>query len=128
MQQLLPLAQRVATARGWDNQLRELMQLGASLSPLDERFRQDHYLVAGCDTQVWLITPTEGDSGRWMGDATSRVMRGVLAVLLEFANHKGTDKLPGDYYHYIEMARLTGYLSASRRHGIQQLIARLSLA
>jgi len=128
MHPLLPLAQQVAAARGWDNQLRELIQLGATLGPLEARFRQDSYLVAGCDTQVWLVTPTQGDSSRWMGDATSRVMRGVLAVLLEFANHETTSKQPADYYLYLEMARLTGYLSTSRRHGMQQLIERFSLA
>lgn len=127
MIELLPLAQQVAHVRGWDNQLRVLMQLGSVHPSIDEKLKCDRHLVTGCDTQVWLVAPSFNTKKKWMGDASSRMVKGMLAILLEYSNEESTPKLLKDYLNYVEKAGLSSYLSASRRQGMHKLIERLSL-
>ena len=84
LETLLPLASSLANAKGWDDFTRTLMLAGKSLVPLPAEKRLAETEVEGCESPVWLATSDE--QGSLMAYSPSKVIRGVLAVLLEKAN------------------------------------------
>jgi len=117
----LPLASKVATARGWDTTMREIMLASKSLPVLNESFRIAENKVGGCLSDVWIA---KSDSGV-MAWSDSKIIRGVLAVLLEKANSQNNQD-ETDYEAYLTSLGMARYLSESRTSGIRHVINRLA--
>ena len=117
----LPLANKVATAQGWDTTMREIMLASKSLPELHESYRIAENKVGGCLSDVWIV---KSDSGV-MAWSDSKIIRGVLAVLLEKANSQN-DQHETDYEAYLASLGMARYLSESRTSGIRHVINRLA--
>ncbi|TKB04188.1 SufE family protein [Alteromonas portus] len=121
---LLPLASSLANSKGWDDFTRTLMLAGKSLTPLPLDERTAETAIEGCESPVWLAYLTEQDSV--MAYSPSKVIRGVLAVLLEKANAlTGEQRRNFDFEDYLSRCQLERYLSQSRGNGIKSVIAKL---
>jgi cysteine desulfuration protein SufE len=64
----------------WDDRYRYVIELGRTLTPLDERERQDANKVQGCASQVWLSTTIKpnGAGGpvlSFKGDSDAHIVR-----------------------------------------------------
>ena len=99
--QLLPLAQQLSQAKSWDEFTRTIMLAGKKLPAMPEHLQRDANSVEGCESPVWLaLLDTENSESResresseraglntkFVAYSPSKVIRGVLAVLLEKAN------------------------------------------
>ena len=121
---LLPLASSLATSKGWDDFTRTLMLAGKSLMPLPVDKRTTITEVEGCESPVWLAYSNE--HGSLMAYSPSKVIRGVLAVLLEKANALTTEQRSTfDFEHYLSRCQLERYLSQSRGNGIKSVLTKL---
>ncbi|WP_338517222.1 SufE family protein [Alteromonas gracilis] len=120
--ELPPIASKLANARGWDDFTRTLMLAGKRLVPLDEALRDETTLVPGCESPVWL----DFSDGAFSAYSPSKVIRGVLAVLLEKANELSPEmRSQFNYDEYLEQCQLDRYLSQSRGNGIKTVILKL---
>lgn len=120
---LPPLANDLANAKGWDTFTRTLMLAGKVLPALPEFQRTDQHSVEGCESPVWLAVI----EGQIMAYSPSKVIRGVLAVLLERANTLTPEEREVfDFAAYLETCQLSRYLSQSRGNGINAVIKAIS--
>lgn len=121
---LLPLASSLAASKGWDDFTRTLMLAGKSLTPLPLDERTEDTAVEGCESPVWMAYSTE--QGGIMAYSPSKVIRGVLAVLLEKANTLSEAQRESfDFESYLSRCQLERYLSQSRGNGIKSVITKL---
>lgn len=121
---LLPLASSLANSKGWDDFTRTLMLTGKFLTPLPLDERTVDTAVEGCESPVWMAYSTE--QGGIMAYSPSKVIRGVLAVLLEKANTlPQAQRESFDFEGYLSRCQLERYLSQSRGNGIKSVIAKL---
>lgn len=123
----LPLAQAVATARGWDNTTRQVMLAGKTLSMPDNARAIPQNKVAGCQSLVYLWRTDATDRRVYFqGWSEAKIIRGVLAILLEKANTLSDEHiLSYDFALYLDEIGLSRHLSQSRADGITQVIAQL---
>lgn len=122
LNQLPPIASKLVNAKGWDDFTRTLMLSGKQLAPLDEELRNDQTAIPGCESPVWL----HEDGDTFVAYSPSKVIRGVLAVLLEKANSlKPKERAQFDFEQYMRQCQLNRYLSQSRGNGIKSVIKRL---
>lgn len=125
---LLPLATSVANAKGWDSVTRAVMLAGKTLPVLQEGERIEDHAVAGCESPVWLMRTSDNTHAQFYAYSPSKIIRGVLAVLLERANTlSNAERVDFDFGAYMEACSLTRHLSQSRGNGIQGVITRLNL-
>jgi len=116
--------ERVHQAKGWNERYQALMALGSSLPELPPEWRQDEYRLHGCESRVWLIT-TLDDNGRMAcrADADGRILRALLALLLESVNGlTPADVLALDLPDRIAQLDLQRHLSPSRGNGLNAMI------
>lgn len=119
---LPPLALELASAKGWDTFTRVLMLAGKALPALPEHQRTHDNSVEGCESPVWLCA----SDGEIMAYSPSKIIRGVLAVLLERANSLTAEQRSTfDFAAYLEQCQLSRYLSQSRGNGITAVISAL---
>jgi len=130
--QSLPIALNVGQAKGWDNQYRQLLLASKRLQILPHEMRTDENAVIGCESDLWIACMDQQLSAY----SQSKIIRGILAVLLEKASqlnelhiserneHQGaTSALEFDYFAYLTELNLTPFFSVGRRDGIQNAIS-----
>ena len=127
--QLMPLGQSVATAKGWDGATRAIMLAGKQLLVLPESSRTEDSLVPGCESKVWVASTPSQNTGDLIIAAysPSKIIRGVLAVLLEKANSLSDEQRKAyDFEQYMNACNLQRHLSQSRGNGILSVLRRLN--
>ena len=130
--QLLPIAERLSNAKSWDEFTRTLMLAGKQLPAMPEHLQSDATSVEGCESPVWLVllnaecSKDECSKGEFVAYSPSKVIRGVLAVLLEKANRlERRERVSFDFGAYLHECQLQRYMSESRGNGIKSVIRRL---
>lgn len=122
---LPPLAAGVSEARGWDNVMRHIMLAGKHLPVLPESLRSAGNKIAGCQSNVWLDVNTEDGTSPFLAWSDSKVIRGLLAVMLEKAALNGPLTI-AEWQEFLQQAGLERYLSESRTSGLRYVIAALA--
>src|SRR5271166_1890307 len=83
----------------WEDRYRYLIDLGRTLSPLDDSERTPAVKVRGCASQVWLITSAEGEGPgavlRFRGDSDAHIVKGLVAVLFALYSGKSAAEILG---------------------------------
>ncbi|WP_412722344.1 SufE family protein [Alteromonas sp. D210916BOD_24] len=119
--ELMPIASTVSQAKGWDAFTRALMLAGKDLDLLDVSLRTAQNAVEGCESPVWVSYCSSEQQLK--AYSPSKIIRGVLAVLLEKANSLTPTQRAGfDFDTYLKRCQLERYLSQSRGNGIKAVI------
>ncbi|TWI55472.1 cysteine desulfuration protein SufE [Pseudomonas duriflava] len=112
------------TANGWEARSRLLLQWATRLP--DVETRRDEDLVHGCESQVWVTHQRDGNRNQFRAGSDSRILRGLLAVLLARANGLTDEELADlnvhDWLHQLGLER---QLSASRGNGLRAVVERM---
>lgn len=118
------LCQQFAQARAWEERYRQLIQLGKQLPPLPAAWRGEEQELAGCESRVWLLGEQD-EQGLWhfAADSESRIVRGLLAVVLAALNHSRREAiLAFDMEAYFAELQLSKHLSPSRGNGLRAMV------
>ena len=125
----LPLASQILASHSWDSMFRQIMLAGKTLSPLIPAQRTEENYVGGCEADVWLaiISQSPQTGHFYAAYSPSKIVRGLLAILLEKANSLVTkqEQQAFDYNTYLDEIGLTHYLSESRTSGLNAVINKI---
>ena len=105
------------------------MLAGKSLQQMAPEHRLDRYYIGGCEADVWLFSePLDGSKAMsFSAYSPSKIVRGLLAILLERANSLPiNDQNSFDYQSYLADIGLLRFLSDSRRSGITAVIEKIN--
>ncbi|WP_127959486.1 cysteine desulfurase sulfur acceptor subunit CsdE [Serratia microhaemolytica] len=111
----------------WEARYRQLILLAKQLPPLAENLRQPALELSGCESRVWFGYQLLAD-GRlhFYADSDSRIVRGLLAVLLTAIEGKSAQQLlPIDPLALFDQLALRGPLSTTRAGGLAALAQRV---
>lgn len=122
---LLPLARQFGVLQGYENIFRQIMLSSKALPQLSADEQIESYHVAGCEVDVWVKYVSQSDS--FEAFANSKIIRGLLAILLEKANALShQQRAQFDFAQYLTELGITHHLSQSRVNGLSRVIAQLS--
>lgn len=112
-------------AQNWQSQYRLITQWG-TLIQRKEAIRRDENLLRGCETSAWLAHEVCGEIHRFAFDSDSRVINGLVGLLLSQANAKTTHEISAlDFPKLLADVGLDKHLTPSRNNGLKAIIARL---
>jgi cysteine desulfuration protein SufE len=115
----------------WDDRYRYLIELGRSLPPLEERYRNAANKVQGCASQVWLATHVDPDGAdgpalSFSGDSDAHIVRGLIAILFAiYSGKKARDILSTDAVAVFEDIGLKEHLTPQRSNGFRSMVRRI---
>jgi cysteine desulfuration protein SufE len=115
----------------WDDRYRYVIELGRSLTPLEERDRSQTNKVQGCASQVWLATTVrpngaDGPVLSFVGDSDAHIVRGLIAILLAVYSEKhAREILTTDAIALFERIGLREHLTPQRSNGFRSMVDRI---
>lgn len=125
---ILPLAQKIKAAQGWDSVYREIMMAGKELNRLPVHLQVAEYEVNGCESQVWLSCEVKEQHLHLQGDSPSKIVRGLLAIIFEVLQGQKVESIAVfDMAAYLQQLGLSRHLSSSRGNGLLAVVQFIKL-
>ncbi|HFQ5207677.1 TPA: cysteine desulfurase sulfur acceptor subunit CsdE [Vibrio vulnificus] len=112
--------------KGWEDRYRQVIQWGKKLPVMPDELKSEQVMVAGCESQVWLVS--EQDDGMWTfcADSDARIVRGLIALVLAAYNGKTAEQIQAfDIEAYFEQLGLIAHLSPSRGNGLKAIVEQI---
>jgi len=106
----------------WLDRYQYLIDLGRKLPPLDDAEKTDDKLLAGCQSQVWLLL--EGDAGEVAIRANSdaAIVSGLIALLVQVYSGCSAQQIVDTEPYFIEEIGLSSHLSPTRANGLHAML------
>jgi len=109
----------------WEDKYRFVIDLGKDLPDLPEADKTEANLVRGCQSQVWLVSRVDPDSGRMQLrlDSDAHIVRGLIAIVLAaYAGRTPAEILEFDIEGLFDDLDLLSHLSATRGNGLRAMV------
>ncbi|OBT06565.1 cysteine desulfurase, sulfur acceptor subunit CsdE [Vibrio sp. UCD-FRSSP16_10] len=117
---------QMTLCQGWEKRYRQVIQWGKKLPVMPEELKAEQVLVAGCESQVWLVGQQVGDVWQFCADSDARIVRGLIALVLTVFNGKTSQQIQQfDIESYFENLGLIQHLSPSRGNGLKAIVEQI---
>ena len=111
----------------WMDKYNYIIELGRALSPIDEEYRQDKYLINGCQSNVWLQAGLKDRNVYFKADSDAIITKGIISLLIRVLSERTPDEILGAPLTYLETIGLTKHLSPTRSNGLLSMVKQMRL-
>ncbi|MDR9830191.1 cysteine desulfurase sulfur acceptor subunit CsdE [Vibrio sp. FNV 38] len=111
---------------GWEDRYRQVIQWGKMLPQMPDNLKSEQVTVAGCESQVWLVS--QSSQGHWFfcADSDARIVRGLITLVLAAFQGKTSAEIQSfDVDHYFSQLGLLNHLSPSRGNGLKAIVEQI---
>ncbi len=106
----------------WLDRYQYLIDLGRKLPALDDAEKTDDKLLAGCQSQVWLLL--EGDAGqvKIRANSDAAIVSGLIALLIEVYSGCSAQQIVSTEPYFIQKIGLNDHLTPTRGNGLHAML------
>ncbi|MDD4645605.1 MAG: SufE family protein [Bacteroidales bacterium] len=106
----------------WMERYNYLIDLGKNLPMIDQAYRNDEYLIRGCQSRVWLNAELREGLVHYTADSDAIITKGIAALMVRvFTDHSPDEILNADM-SFIDEIGLKEHLSPTRSNGMVSMI------
>ena len=110
----------------WMDKYALLIELGNSLSPLDEQFKVESNLIEGCQSRVWLAEYRDGKV-LYQAESDAVIVKGIVSLLIKVLSGHTPREILDTHLYFIEQIGLTEHLSPTRSNGLLAMVKQMRL-
>jgi cysteine desulfuration protein SufE len=106
----------------WSEKYQAIMDFGRELPELDAKYKTSENKIAGCQSRVWVNLELIDDLVHIKGEADSRLVQGLLAIITEVYKNKTPAEILEQNEDWITELGLDKNISMIRRSGMNAII------
>ena len=111
----------------WMDKYALLIDLGNSLTPLEEKYKTESNLIEGCQSRVWLQADYVDGKILFKGESDAVIVKGIVSLLISIlSDHTPQEILDADLY-FIEKIGLKEHLSPTRSNGLVAMVKQMRM-
>ncbi len=104
-----------------------LMEIGESLSPLEDEYKTDKYIIKGCQSKVWLIAECKDGNVNFRADSNTAITKGIISLLIRvLSGEKAKSIVDADLY-FIKEIGMGNIIGTQRSNGLVAMIKQMKL-
>ncbi len=112
----------------WADKYAHLIDLGRKLIKYDENYRNDKYLISGCQSRVWLHAFLDENNKMIMeADSDSEITKGIISLLVWLYSGESPDDILAANENFINEIGLKEHLSPTRSNGLASMLKQIKL-
>ena len=111
----------------WMDKYALLIELGNSLSPLDEQFKVESKLIEGCQSRVWLHAEYRDGKVLYQAESDAVIVKGIVSLLIKVLSGHTPREILDTHLYFIEQIGLTEHLSPTRSNGLLAMVKQMRL-
>jgi cysteine desulfuration protein SufE len=106
----------------WMDRYQHLIDLGKKLPPLAAEDMSEDRLLAGCQSQVWLIPEGDSQHLRFRANSDAAIVSGLIALLLRVYSERSAEEILASEPEFIDRIGLSQHLSPTRANGLNAML------
>ena len=116
------IIEEFASLGEWMERYNYLIDLGKNLPMIDQAYRNDEYLIRGCQSRVWLNAELRDGIIHYTADSDAIITKGIAALMIRvFTGHPPAEILAADL-GFIDAIGLKEHLSPTRSNGMVSML------
>ena len=106
----------------WLDRYQYLIDLGRKLPALDAAEKIDDKLLAGCQSQVWLLLEGGANQVTIRANSDAAIVSGLIALLIQVYSGCSAQQIVDTEPYFIEAIGLSDHLSPTRANGLHAML------
>ena len=111
----------------WMDRYAMLIEMGRDCPMIDAQYRNDNYLINGCQSRVWLHAKMEDGKVYFSADSDAVITKGIINLLIKvLSGQKPSDIIAADM-SFLDEIGLKEHLSPTRSNGLLSMVKQMML-
>lgn len=111
----------------WMDKYAYLIELGKELPIIDDKYRNDTYLISGCQSRVWLHAGFENGLIQFTADSDAVITKGIISLLIRVLSNNTPLNIVNADLSFLDEIGLKSHLSPTRANGLVSMIKQMQL-
>ena len=111
----------------WMQRYEYMIELGKSLPLIDLQYKNEDYIIKGCQSKVWVHADLEDNKLDFTADSDAIITKGIIAILIRVFSHQHPDAILEANTDFIDKIGLKEHLSPTRANGLVSMIKQLKM-
>ena len=121
------IVEEFALFEEWMDKYEFLIELGQSLPEIDVKFKNNEYLINGCQSKVWLNAELIDGKVKFTADSDAIITKGIVALLVRVLSNRTPEEIMNAELFFIENIGLTDNLSPTRSNGLLAMVKQMKM-
>jgi cysteine desulfuration protein SufE len=109
----------------WMDKYQLLIDMGNSLEPLDEQYKQPQYLIEGCQSRVWLHADFIDGKVVLKAESDTVIVKGIVTLLVRVLSGRTPQEVLDTDLYFIDKIGLKEHLSPTRSNGLVSMVKQI---
>ena len=111
----------------WTQRYEYMIDLGKTLPLIEEKYKNDNFIIKGCQSKVWVHAELENKVVKFTADSDAIITKGIIAILIRvFSNQSPKDIIKANT-DFIDQLGLKEHLSPTRANGLVSMIKQIKM-
>ncbi|MGX5689297.1 SufE family protein [Arcticibacter tournemirensis] len=111
----------------WVDKYEQIIQLGKELPLIDEQYKQDKYLIKGCQSKVWLYPEFKEGRIFFSADSDAIISKGLVSLIINVLSGFSPEEIMNADLYFIDRIGLKEHLSPTRSNGLLAMVKQIKL-
>lgn len=111
----------------WMDKYNYLIELSKDLPLIDSRYKNNEYIINGCQSRVWLKSDFEDGTIKFTADSDAIITKGIIALLIRVLSQRKPEEIMNADLFFIDKIGLRQNLSPTRSNGLLAMIKQMKL-
>lgn len=109
----------------WMDKYQHIIDMGQSLSSLDESKKTEDNIVHGCQSRVWLAVSPQSDHIDYQADSDAIITKGLIAMLIRVLSGQPPQEILNADLAFVDAIGIREHLSPTRSNGLTAMIKQM---
>lgn len=110
----------------WMDKYELIIDMGKSLAPIDNKYKNENYRVHGCQSNVWLTANIDSNACIiFNADSDAIITKGLIAMLIRVLSGQKSEDIINTKLSFIEKIGMKEHLTPTRANGLVAMIAKM---
>ena len=111
----------------WMDRYAMLIEMGKDCPIIDAQYRNDNYLINGCQSRVWLHAKMEDGKVYFSADSDAVITKGIINLLIKVLSGQKPKDIIGADMSFLDEIGLKEHLSPTRSNGLLSMVKQMML-
>lgn len=111
----------------WMEKYEYIIQLGKEIPLIDEQYKQDQYIIKGCQSRVWLYPELRDGKLYFTADSDAVITKGLVSLMVKVLSGHSPKEIAESELYFIDQIGLKEHLSPTRANGLLSMVKQMKL-
>ena len=111
----------------WMDRYSMLIEMGKDCPIIDAQYRNDNYLINGCQSRVWLHAKMDDGKVYFSADSDAVITKGIINLLIKVLSGQTPKDIVEADMSFLDEIGLKEHLSPTRSNGLLSMVKQMML-